>query len=167
MGQILYFGVDQAYEHYDNVITISGSKSGILSGILHRNLLESALAHIQVDDYYPTMTHKLTHLVFSIAKSHCFTDGNKRTAIVLGGYFLTINGYENLVPQFFIEMENIVLWVAANLISKDTLFVIIEDLIALGELSEDTKLGLVGILEKYDEMIRDSGLNSTEKGSQA
>lgn len=159
MPHFLYFGVEQAYEHYNNVIVVSGTKAGILSGTLHRNLLESALAHIQVNDYYPNMTHKLTHLVFSITKSHCFTDGNKRTAIVLGAYFLTINGYENLVPKFIVEMENIVLWVAANLIPKDTLHVIIDDLILLGDLSEDTKLGLVDILERYDEMVRSSGLN--------
>ncbi|MGD8373407.1 MAG: type II toxin-antitoxin system death-on-curing family toxin [Candidatus Woesebacteria bacterium] len=159
MSQFLYFGVDQAYEHYDNVITISGSKTGVLSGVLHRNLLESALAHIRVDDYYPDMTHKLTHLVYSIAKSHCFTDGNKRTAIVLGAYFLTINGYDNLVPKFIVEMENIVLWVAANLVSKDKLLVIIDDLILLGEFSEDTKLGIVGLLDEYADLIKKSGLN--------
>lgn len=159
MSHFLYFGVDQAYEHYDNVIAISGSKTGILSGVLHRNLLESALAHIQVDDYYPDMTHKLTHLVYSIAKSHCFTDGNKRTAIVLGAYFLTINGYDNLVPKFIVEMENIVLWVAANLVSKDKLLVIIDDLILLGEFSEDTKLGIVGLLDEYANLIKKSGLN--------
>ncbi len=159
MSRFLYFGAEQAYEHYNNVIAISGSNTGILSGILHRNLLESALTHIQVDDYYPDMPHKLTHLVYSIAKSHCFTDGNKRTAIVLGAYFLTINGYGNLVPKFIVEMENIVLWVAANLVSKDKLLVIIDDLIVLGDLSEDTKLGLVGLLEAYDSLIKDSGLN--------
>ena len=53
--------------------------------------------HIQNDDYYPALEDKLTHLVFALAKFHCFTDGNKRSAIALGAYFLELNGYDWLV----------------------------------------------------------------------
>jgi hypothetical protein len=40
---------------------------------------------------------KLTHLVYSVNKSHCFNDGNKRTSIALGAFFLEINGLDVLV----------------------------------------------------------------------
>jgi hypothetical protein len=33
------------------------------------------LEHIQNDDYYPDLQDKLTHLVFAVAKFHCFNDG--------------------------------------------------------------------------------------------
>ena len=42
----------------------------------------------------PTYTEKLTHLVFSINKFHAFNDGNKRSSLSLGAYFLELNGYD-------------------------------------------------------------------------
>lgn len=149
-------------EHYDKVLVLSDSDMGVLHGVLHQNQLESALEFIQNDDYYPTLTDKLTHLVYSIADGHCFTDGNKRTSLILGAYFLELNGMGELVPRFLIEMENIVLWVAAKLLDKNQLHDIIDDLVSLGELSEQTQLSLVGMLEAYDDLIRSSGLNGPD-----
>lgn len=37
-------------------------------------------------------------------------DGNKRTSIGLGSYFLEINGFDLWVPKFICEMEDIVVW---------------------------------------------------------
>lgn len=36
--------------------------------------LASALEHIKNDDYYPTITDKITHLIFSCVKFHPFAD---------------------------------------------------------------------------------------------
>lgn len=155
MPPYLYFGVEWAIKEHDKIIAISGGRSGEL----HRDLLESALDFIQNDDYYPDIVDKLTHLVYSIAKNHCFVDGNKRSSIALGAYFLEINGYQSLVTRFIVEMENIVLWVASDLLSKDDLWNIINDLVKRGELSVDTKLNLLDVLQQYNELVAHSGLN--------
>lgn len=117
----VYFTLELAIKQHDKIIEISGG----LEGIKDKGQLDSSLKFIEDDVYYPTFTDKLTHLVFSVAMNHCFNDGNKRSSIVLGAYFLEINGYGNLVEVFIVEMENIVLWVANKFINKDELAVFI------------------------------------------
>lgn len=138
----LYFDKHHAIKEHDNIIRISGG----LLGIREESLLESALTHLQNDDYYPTLANKLTHLVFSIAKHHAFVDGNKRSSIALGAYFLKINGRDGVIGRFIVEMENIVLWVAENKITKDFLSEIINDIIQTGFLSEEIKLRIIDTL---------------------
>lgn len=146
MAGFVYFGIKWALIKHDDVLKISGG----LEGVHHPALLESAIAFIKHEDYYPTFSDKLTHLIYSVAKNHIFADGNKRTAIALGGYFLTINGYEDLVPRYFIEMENIILWVAVDSLSKDNLCVILCDLVEYGEFGESSQLILFEASEKYN-----------------
>ncbi len=111
-------------------------------------LLESPLEHIQNDLYYPEFENKLTHLVFSVNKSHAFIDGNKRSSIALGCYFLQLNGYDYVVKKFVLEMENIAIWVADGLINKDLLTEIIKSLIYEDDFSESLKLQISNAIEK-------------------
>jgi len=134
--QFFYFDIHYAVKEHDWIIDNSGG----LSGVRDLGLLESPLEHIQNDDYYPEFENKLTHLVFSVNKSHAFIDGNKRSSIVLGCYFLQINGYDYAVKKFVLEMENIAVWVAEGLISKDLLEEIIKSLIYEDDYSESLKL---------------------------
>ncbi len=138
----LYFPPDRAVQEHDKILNISGGKAGIL----HQGLLVSTLAFIQDDDYYPEFVDKLTHLVYSIAMNHCFVDGNKRSSIALGAYFLELNGHGNIVPAFMVEMENVVLWVAKGLVPKEMLLEINVSLLTSGELSEEIKLKLTEAL---------------------
>ncbi|OFL15557.1 type II toxin-antitoxin system death-on-curing family toxin [Aerococcus loyolae] len=117
--------MDFAINIHDYVI----DEIGGLKGIKDYGQLESVLIHIQNDDYYPSFLDKLTHLVFSLVKFHMFNDGNKRTAISLGGYFMNLNHYTYAVDDFIIEMEDIVVKVAENSISKDDLKIIIKDIL--------------------------------------
>lgn len=134
--KFLYFGTKDAVEKHDWIIENSGGSPGVRD----LGLLESPLQHIQNDLYYPTFHEKLTHLVFSVNKSHAFLDGNKRSCIALGTYFLELNGYSFLVQKFAIEMENIVVWVAEGKISKDLLCELIESLILEEDYNEALKL---------------------------
>ena len=142
-----YFNADQAGFAHDLVLRISGGREGII----HPQLLESVIEFIQNDDYYPSFEEKLSHLVFSITQNHIFEDGNKRTAIVLGAFFLEINGYELIVGRFIIEMENIVLFVAQGRISNDVLLEINRDFLEHGEMSDTIKLKYIHILEDAQE----------------
>src|SRR3989339_2226292 len=108
MSLILYFNLKHAIQTHDKIIEISGGSFGLHD----EGLLESVITHVKNDQYYPTIPDKLTHIVYSVAMNHAFSDGNKRSAIALGGFFLLINGYGRRVGTFIIEMENIVLWVA-------------------------------------------------------
>ena len=114
--------------------------SGGLTGINNLGLLESPLAHIQNDDYYLEFEDKLTHLVFSVNKSHAFMDGNKRSSITLGCYFLELNGYGYVVKKFVLEMENLAVWVAKGLISKNLLGEIVKSIIYEDDYGESLKL---------------------------
>ena len=134
--KFFYFNIHYAVELHDWIINNSGG----LAEINNLGLLESPLEHIQNDLYYPEFEDKLTHLVFSVNKSHVFIDGNKRSSIELGCYFLKINGYGYVVKKFVLEMENIAVWVAEGLISKNLLGEIVKSIIYEDDYSESLKL---------------------------
>ena len=136
--ETLYFDAKDAIQRQDWIIENSGG----MSGINNLGQLDSCLTHIQNDLYYPEFIDKLTHLVFSIVKFHMFNDGNKRSSIALGAYFLELNGYE-IAQKFVREMENIVVWIAENKIDKDLLRELIESLIYEDDYNESLKLKLL------------------------
>ena len=134
--RFFYFDSKHAIEVHDWIIEHSGGRGGIEN----LDLLESPLQMIQHDDYYPDIESKLTHLFFSINKNHAFTDGNKRSSIALSAYFLRINGFEHVIKRFVLEMENVAVWVADNVIDRDLLREILCSLIFEDEYSESLKL---------------------------
>lgn len=138
----LYFDAAHAIQVHDWII----DESGGLSGTKNIGQLESVLEHIQNDLYYPSFEEKLNHLVFAINKFHAFNDGNKRSSIVLGAYFLELNGFDYCVSDFVIRMENITVWVAEGKISKELLQKLISAIVMEGEYSEDLKLELITAL---------------------
>lgn len=134
--RFFYFDVIHAVDRHDWII----EQSGGLMGTKDIGQLESPLEHIQNDWYYPEMEDKLTHLVFSINKHHAFNDGNKRSSLALGAYFLELNGFDYVVKRFVQEMENIVVWVADNVIDKSLLHQIISSILYEDDFSEEVKL---------------------------
>lgn len=143
---ILYFDTKHAMLTHNWIIEHSGGLSGIYPD--GQDKLESVLEHIQNDLYYPTFCDKLVHLVYSINKLHAFCDGNKRSSLILGAYFLELNGYDYCVKKFVIEMENIVVWLAENKISKDLLRKLIVSILENeDEYSESLKYELIRSLD--------------------
>ncbi len=141
---LIYFDFQHAIMVHDKILAISGG----IGGIKDENLIISPLAHIENDDYYTTFEEKLTHLVYTFNKSHGFSDGNKRTSIALGAFFLVLNGLDVFVDKFIIEMENIAVAVADNLIDKPMLERIISSLINEEEFSEVLKVEILDALTK-------------------
>lgn len=139
---VLYFDVAHAIREHDWIIEHSGG----MAGVKDEGQLSSVLEHIQNDLYYPSFEEKLNHLVFAINKFHAFNDGNKRSSLVLGAYFLELNGYDYCVKKFVQEMENIVVWLAEGKISKDLLLKLVTSLIEDDEYPEVLKLELVEAL---------------------
>lgn len=134
-----YFDIAHAIETHDFIINESGGSHGMKD----IGLLEGVLEHIQNDLYYPEFELKITHLVFSINKFHAFSDGNKRSSIALGAYFLELNGLEYCVDRFIIEMENISVHVADNRIDKDLLHEIIYSIINEDDFSEELRIKII------------------------
>ncbi|MDB2384746.1 Fic family protein [Endozoicomonas sp.] len=136
IGHFIYFDTDHAIRTHDWIIENSGG----LSGINNIGLLESALDLMENDDYYPNIATKLTYLVYSINKNHAFIDGNKRSSIALGAYFLEINGYDYCVKSFISKMENIAVWIASNTICRELSRKIITSILYDEDYSESLKL---------------------------
>ncbi len=86
-------------------------------------------------------------MVFSVIKNHAFNDGNKRTSIALGAYFLEVNGIEYCVDKFIIEMENIAVLVADNVIDKELLKEIITSILYEDDYSETLKIKIIDAIE--------------------
>ncbi len=141
-----YFKSENAIKIHDKIIQISGGKEGVKDF----GNIESPLAHIQNDDYYPTFEEKITHLIFSFNKFHAFNDGNKRTSIAMGAFFLEINGLDVFINKFIIEMENIAVTVADNIVDKELLFEIISSLINEEDYNESLKLKILNALQQVN-----------------
>ncbi len=144
-----YFTAEYAIRIHDRIIEISGG----LAGVKDYGNIESPLSHIQNDDYYPGFEEKLTHLVFTFNKFHAFNDGNKRTSIAIGAFFLDVNGLDSWVDKFIIEMENIAVTVADNIIDKNLLLEIITSIINEEDYSEELKLKVIHALSKVNEDV--------------
>lgn len=140
--ELFYFDIEHAIREHDWII----SNSGGLHGQRDIGLLESALEHIQNDMYYPTFEKKLRHLIYAVNKFHPFSDGNKRSSLVLGAYFLELNGYDYCVSKFFKEMENIVVWLADGKIDDELLLDIIKSIINEDEFNESIKLSIIEVV---------------------
>ena len=135
-----YLTIEQAIEVHHKTVEVSG---GGAMGQLDLGKLESVLAHIQNDDYYPGFAEKLTHLFFGACKFHCFEDGNKRIAISLCAQMLLLNGYLYCAGRFIREMENISYHVAAGNIGKELLGEIMKAFLADEMDSEELKLKIL------------------------
>lgn len=150
----IYFDIRHAVITHDKILEVSGGTAGVLD--LGR--LESVLQHIQNDEYYPTFEDKLTHLVFAVISNHCFLDGNKRTSIGLGAFFLEVNGLDAFVSKFMIEMENISVAVANNIIEKELLCEIVTSIINEEEYNEELKLKIIGSIEAHNHIDNNNGI---------
>lgn len=68
------------------------------SGVKDMNMLEASLERPKqsafLEDAYPTIFHKASALVESMAQNHAFFNANKRTALACLQMFLDYNGYD-------------------------------------------------------------------------
>jgi death-on-curing family protein len=126
MSKIVYLTIEQAIETHR--LTVEKSYGGSCD-IIDTSRLETVLEMIKNDDYYPNFVDKITHLCFSTCNCHCFADGNKRLALTLSLQFLSLNGYFYCCIDFLRNMENIILNLAQDKISKELLHEIFQAII--------------------------------------
>lgn len=114
-----YLNLQEVLELHDRMIQAMGGLKG--ANPKQIALLDSALTQIQNDDYYPSFIDKLAHLMFACVKFHPFIDGNKRTALLLGRTFIKINYPDSLPTDFYQKLEDVIVSVASDELSKDEL----------------------------------------------
>jgi death on curing protein len=137
----IYPSIHECLAIHDEIIRTSGGGSGVID----ISLLESTLAHIQNDVYYPEFLDKLTHLCYSVNKSHCFVDGNKRSSIAISESLLYSNSYEYSLEYFAAMMEDVAIGVAANIIDKDDLKLFLNNILEGYEYNESQKLMIIKV----------------------
>lgn len=130
---INYLSYNDAISIHDEII----AKSGGSLGVIREGLIRSPLEWVKNDKMYPSFTEKVSHLFFSFTKNHGFVDGNKRSAISICAFFMLINFYEQEIVDRFIKLsEELVLDVANEIIPKDLLKDIFNDVLISGEISD-------------------------------
>lgn len=97
------------------------AEHGGADGVRDAGLLESAMARpLQLENYgEPDLAALAAAYGFGIARNHPFADGNKRTAAVVMGTFLALNGYR--ITASDAELVVAVLALAAGELSEDEL----------------------------------------------
>lgn len=119
---IKYFGVEKILEIHQNIINISGG----LRGYKDEKGISQIIDFMSNDLYYPTFIEKLGYMIFSISQNHFFNDGNKRTALISGLYFLTLNGYLEKLDLYVIEMETYIIDLVENKLTREEFNKILE-----------------------------------------
>ena len=80
--------------------------------------MESAIGR-PYNGYYPRIWSKAAALVQSLVGNHPFTDGNKRTALIVTNLFLLRSGYRLQPATRPAQLEEMILGVAAGKLSFD------------------------------------------------
>ena len=124
-----YLSLDEAIIlHNDIMETMNGLQGYNKSQISY---LESALTHIQNDEFYPSFFRQTYTLIFSCVKFHPFLDGNKRTAIYIADAFIELNHPEILREDLYEKLEDVVVDVASGKIDKENLKKILIEILGL------------------------------------
>ena len=120
---IYYISIEDVVWIHDRLI----NEYWWLAWVKNQWQIESVLENIQNNIYYPDFLDKMNHLFFCLIMFHCFNDGNKRTAITSLAYFLELN--DVYIPDILPKLEDIVIWVAKWIISKDETYKILKSML--------------------------------------
>ena len=84
------------YLHHRSIIDFGGH-----AGAVNEELFEAALARPRhkLADEDPDLATLVAAYGYALARSHCFTDGNKRVALLAIDVFLQINGQQLTAPE--------------------------------------------------------------------
>lgn len=148
--EFVYLTKEDILEYQRDIINEIGGTHGTRdeSGI------DRMIDFIQNDLYYPTLTDKITYLVFGLCSGHFFNDGNKRISIVAAAHFLIKNKKLWAGARFFEYFHAYAWHIAAGNIDKDLFSRIVDCYINNKEMDESLKLALLHAMSKgqlYDE----------------
>jgi len=110
---VLLPSYDDIIELHEAVISATGGASGVLNGHYIEAALNRPITYAQYGEY---SLHTVCAIVLdSIARSHAFSDGNKRTALTSMIFTYNLNGLEmDYTLLMNDEFEDIVMWVVES-----------------------------------------------------
>lgn len=127
MNNTVYIELDKIENLHDEIIACCGEESG-LSEKVPEDSLQRILKEINIK-HYRSFLSKLINLIFPINEKKFFKDGNKRTSVISGAYFLLENGYSTkFVKHFILAMGNVMVWIDQTKPSKNNIELIIKSL---------------------------------------
>lgn len=89
---MIKFGIKEVLAIYDLVMQTSGGRKGIRDYGLLDSAINSAYHTFDDIELYPTIEEKASRIGYSLISNHAFTDGNKRTSMLVMLTFLETNG---------------------------------------------------------------------------
>jgi len=100
--KIEYLEVDDVELLHDLALQDYGGLPGREKGKLEANLAIPK-SGFQGHEAYPSIYAKAAAYHFYLASGHCFFDGNKRTSYLAAFTFLSLNGFDLIVPDEEVE----------------------------------------------------------------
>lgn len=94
MGKAVFLTIEEVVFIHNEAILASGGSYGVHSWALLHSAIERPKASFAGTDLYPTIWMKAAALLHSLVKNHAFSDGNKRTAVLVTWVFLNKNKSE-------------------------------------------------------------------------
>ncbi len=89
-----YLPAEQILFIHAGIIESTGGAHGVRDAGLLRSAAARPRATFGGKDLYADVFLKAAALAESVARNHCFIDGDKRTAIASAGLFLLLNGHQ-------------------------------------------------------------------------
>lgn len=107
-----YLDIEEALALHATVLGLTTGSLGVRDMNSLLGCLERPKTTIGGREMFTSVFDKAAAIIETIARNHVFIDGNKRTAHLLGAYFLSTNGYA-LAPKKG-EIETFMLWVVTE-----------------------------------------------------
>ncbi|HLR60647.1 MAG TPA: type II toxin-antitoxin system death-on-curing family toxin [Pseudogracilibacillus sp.] len=99
MDNILYLNKDDILSaHSIGMTEFNGKLVGVSHSCVEKRVIEPQTKYFG-QEQYPGLFKKAALYWYRITTSHCFTDGNKRAALISTDLFLKYNGYKINVNQ--------------------------------------------------------------------
>lgn len=107
-----YIDLEEILRLHFQIVTDFGGSHGVRDESRLKSVVDAPKQSVFGQDQYPTIYEKAAVYIRNIVGDHPFADGNKRTAITVGGVFLMRNGYKLIAEPK--ELEDFAVKVAVD-----------------------------------------------------
>ncbi len=118
-GEFRYLTVPDVYEIHANQLALHGGGEGVRDRHLLESAVEAAEASFGGRSFYTDLFEVASVYIYHICQNHPFIDGNKRTALASGLFFLILNGIAINEPVG--ELYDMMIEVASGRLEKEAI----------------------------------------------
>ncbi len=117
---VVYLTLEHVVAIHDAVLEEHGGESGFHALELVESAIEMPRSSFAGGDLYPDLLDKAAAYLFFIGSNPGFVDGNKRTALAAALTFLSLNGYDAMIPmEGWAEVEELMLTIADGKLERE------------------------------------------------